>query len=105
MAVPGSAGAPASNWGVALVSMQGKAGVGHPVSIVSDRAVDPAVAVVERLAVDAGPVQTVPITRLEVSDTPRLNGVDPERVQALAESGADLPPILVHCPTKGPAVE
>lgn len=38
----------------------------------------------------------VPISSLHVVDSPRLAGVNGEHVRALAELGADLPPILVH---------
>jgi len=38
----------------------------------------------------------VPIARLRGADSPRLAGVDEEHARLLAESGADLPPILVH---------
>ncbi len=38
----------------------------------------------------------VAISSLRVSDSPRLGGVNQEHVRGLAESGAHLPPILVH---------
>ena len=39
---------------------------------------------------------TVPIKALRASDSPRLGGEDTSHVRLLAESGATLPPILVH---------
>ncbi|MFF9481892.1 ParB/RepB/Spo0J family partition protein [Streptomyces sp. NPDC014733] len=41
----------------------------------------------------------VPVSALLPSDSPRLAGEIAEHAQALAESGADLPPIVVHRPT------
>lgn len=46
------------------------------------------------------PVITVPIDSLKPPDSPRLAGVDEQHARALAESGAALPPILVHAPTR-----
>lgn len=42
------------------------------------------------------PVTSVPISRIQAGDSPRLGGLDPEHVRCLADSDADLPPILVH---------
>jgi len=43
------------------------------------------------------PVSRVPLTNLQPADSPRLNGVDRQHVQVLAELPADrLPPILVR---------
>lgn len=42
------------------------------------------------------PVEWVPIETLTVSSTPRVDGEDLAYARALAESGAALPPILVH---------
>jgi ParB-like chromosome segregation protein Spo0J len=36
---------------------------------------------------------------LRVSDSPRLNGLDPDHVRTLTEIGEPLPPIIVHYPT------
>lgn len=41
------------------------------------------------------PVMTVPISSLQSSDSPRLDGQNIEHVQALAESEVTLPPIIV----------
>jgi ParB-like chromosome segregation protein Spo0J len=38
----------------------------------------------------------VPITALSTGDSPRLNGANAEHCRVLAESGAELPPIVVH---------
>jgi ParB-like chromosome segregation protein Spo0J len=40
-----------------------------------------------------------PVTSLLSADSPRLTGEDPEHVRQLAETEAELPPILVHRPT------
>jgi ParB-like nuclease domain len=40
--------------------------------------------------------QNVSIDLLQPGNSPRLNGVDPQHIQLLAESGGALPPILVH---------
>lgn len=45
------------------------------------------------------PVTQVAITLLTPGDSPRLNGGNTEHVRLLAESGNELPPILVHRPT------
>ncbi|MER7759593.1 ParB N-terminal domain-containing protein [Streptomyces sp. NPDC097619] len=42
------------------------------------------------------PVETVPLARLVIGDSPRLAGEDPEHVRALAEAEGELPPLLVH---------
>ncbi|ALG15386.1 hypothetical protein AOZ06_38600 [Kibdelosporangium phytohabitans] len=42
---------------------------------------------------------TLPIRSLKPADSPRLRGGDTDHVMALADCGADLPPILVHRPT------
>jgi hypothetical protein len=44
----------------------------------------------------AVPATRVPISSIHAADSPRLAGVNSEHVLALAELGADLPPILVH---------
>jgi hypothetical protein len=44
-------------------------------------------------------IHTVFIDSLVSADSPRLVGEDPEHIRLLAESGAALPPILVHRPT------
>lgn len=41
----------------------------------------------------------VPIASLSITDSPRLSGENWEHVQALAATGADLPPIIVHHPS------
>lgn len=41
----------------------------------------------------------VPVDQLKIADSPRLAGIDSEHVRLLAESDAELPPILVHRPT------
>ncbi|MFF5099877.1 MULTISPECIES: streptomycin biosynthesis protein [Actinosynnema] len=38
----------------------------------------------------------VPVDRIEVADSPRVGGENPEHTRLLAEVGAPLPPILVH---------
>ncbi|MET8756357.1 ParB N-terminal domain-containing protein [Lentzea sp. NPDC004782] len=43
--------------------------------------------------------EMVPICSLMSADTPRLDGQRADHVKALAESGAALPPIVVHRPT------
>jgi ParB-like chromosome segregation protein Spo0J len=45
------------------------------------------------------PVELVPVKRLAVAYTPRVAGEDEEYARTLAESEAQLPPILVHRPT------
>jgi ParB-like chromosome segregation protein Spo0J len=45
-----------------------------------------------------GPV-LVPVDSLRPADSPRLDGIDEEHVALLVESGAELPPILVHRPS------
>jgi ParB-like chromosome segregation protein Spo0J len=42
---------------------------------------------------------SIPIDLLRPPDSPRLAGVDAEHARLLAESGAALPPIIVHRPT------
>ncbi|WP_255308069.1 ParB/RepB/Spo0J family partition protein [Streptomyces marincola] len=49
--------------------------------------------------VDGIPVTVVPISLLQLSDSPRLTGLDVEHVAALASAGNALPPIFVHRPT------
>ncbi len=44
-------------------------------------------------------VVKVPIASLRPSDSPRSAGEDPEHIRALAESGAELPPIIVMAST------
>jgi ParB-like chromosome segregation protein Spo0J len=51
-------------------------------------------------AADDEVVAAVPIRSLVVAGSPRLAGEDPEHTRLLAESGAALPPILVHRPTR-----
>lgn len=46
-----------------------------------------------------GPTETVPIISLLPLGSPRVAGEDARHVQALAESGDVLPPIVVHRPT------
>lgn len=63
---------------------------------ISDSATsDPAVS--DRVA-QAGltPATRVPITLLSAGDSPRMNGANAEHCRTLAESGAELPPIVVH---------
>ncbi len=43
--------------------------------------------------------ECVPISVLVGADSPRLGGEDPAHVEMLAQSGDELPPILVHRPT------
>lgn len=43
--------------------------------------------------------QLVPVTSLSAADSPRLAGEVEEHARTLAESGASLPPIVVHRPT------
>lgn len=50
--------------------------------------------------VEQGPVVTVPIDSLLPPDSPRLTGVNEQHARALAESGAELPPILVHAASR-----
>ena len=38
----------------------------------------------------------VPVELLRHADSPRLDGESPDHIRTLAESGSDLPPILVH---------
>jgi len=45
-------------------------------------------------------VSRVPIESLITSGSPRLDGEDAEHVRALAESGAVLPPIVAHLPSR-----
>lgn len=45
------------------------------------------------------PVERVAVDSLCSADSPRLVGENVEHIRVLAESGADLPPILVHRPT------
>ncbi|MGW5049939.1 streptomycin biosynthesis protein [Actinokineospora sp. NPDC004072] len=45
------------------------------------------------------PPELVPVGLLRLGDTPRTGGVSEEHVQALAKTGARLPPIIVHRPT------
>ncbi|WP_084215872.1 ParB/RepB/Spo0J family partition protein [Pseudonocardia spinosispora] len=45
-------------------------------------------------------VSRVPIASLVTSGSPRLAGADAEHVRALAESGAVLPPIVAHLPSR-----
>ncbi|ALG15422.1 hypothetical protein AOZ06_39690 [Kibdelosporangium phytohabitans] len=42
------------------------------------------------------PLVTLPIDSLNPADSPRLSGIDSTRAHAMAESGTDLPPIVVH---------
>ncbi|MFL6145121.1 MAG: streptomycin biosynthesis protein [Labedaea sp.] len=49
--------------------------------------------------IEAFPVELVPIARLTISDSPRVDGEDPEHIRTLAGTAAKLPPILVHRPT------
>jgi hypothetical protein len=42
------------------------------------------------------PTVCIPISSLELSDSPRLAGADNEHCLTLVESGVDLPPIVVH---------
>jgi ParB-like chromosome segregation protein Spo0J len=46
-----------------------------------------------------GRTHQVPIDSLVSADSPRLGGEDAEHIRMLAESGAKLPPIIVHRPT------
>ncbi|MFC6087140.1 ParB/RepB/Spo0J family partition protein [Sphaerisporangium aureirubrum] len=43
-----------------------------------------------------GPVQAVPIDLLSPAGSPKVDTVDPGHVKELAESGVELPPIIVH---------
>ncbi|HEY7592187.1 MAG TPA: ParB/RepB/Spo0J family partition protein [Actinophytocola sp.] len=44
-------------------------------------------------------IAIVPVDSLLAADSPRLTGEDEERIRLLAETQAELPPILVHRPT------
>jgi ParB-like chromosome segregation protein Spo0J len=48
---------------------------------------------------DRVPVVTVPLDSLQVAQSPRVAGEDPEHVRVLAETTSQLPPIIVHRPT------
>jgi len=48
---------------------------------------------------DLLPVERVAVDLLVSSDSPRLVGESVDHIRMLAESGTDLPPILVHRPT------
>jgi ParB-like chromosome segregation protein Spo0J len=50
--------------------------------------------------IERSPVTRVPIDSLVTSGSPRLAGEDEEHVRRLAESGAALPPITVHLPSR-----
>ncbi|MFC9286492.1 ParB/RepB/Spo0J family partition protein [Streptomyces sp. NPDC057052] len=52
-----------------------------------------------RRAVRRSPIVTVPVEALIADDSPRVSGVDDERVRALAETETAHPPIVVHRPT------
>ena len=65
----------------------------HEESIGSGRAV---AVLAERDTFSPGAVAEVPVGALSVADTPRVNGENPEHVQALAAAHEELPPILVH---------
>jgi ParB-like chromosome segregation protein Spo0J len=45
---------------------------------------------------NAGQPSLVPIHLIDVAASPRVDGEDPEHTKLLLESGAELPPILVH---------
>jgi len=45
-------------------------------------------------------VSRVPIESLVISESPRLDGADVDHVRVLAESGAVLPPIVAHLPSR-----
>jgi transposase-like protein len=45
-------------------------------------------------------IEVVPISDLVLDGSPRSAGVDPERVRAMAEVVDDLPPIVVHGPSR-----
>jgi hypothetical protein len=45
------------------------------------------------------PVEKVAVTSLRASASPRISGENPEHIRALAETDAELPPIIVHRPT------
>lgn len=49
--------------------------------------------------VESHPVTAVRIDSLDLDQSPRLGGEDTEHIRLLAESGAALPPIMVHRPT------
>ncbi|MFD0884088.1 VWA domain-containing protein [Streptosporangium algeriense] len=60
---------------------------------------DGRLAVPPAFEIDADGPHLVPIADLADSDSPRLDGVNIEHAQGLADSTAELPPILVHRPT------
>lgn len=45
------------------------------------------------------PIVTIPITAVEIADSLRSDGDSEQHIRLLAESGATLPPIIVHKPT------
>jgi ParB-like chromosome segregation protein Spo0J len=49
--------------------------------------------------IESHPATRIRIDSLIFEDSPRLEGVDQEHIQALAEAGDHLPPIIVHRPT------
>lgn len=51
---------------------------------------------VESWQSERAPVVSVPVDSLHVARSPRVSGEDPEHVRVLAESTAELPPIIVH---------
>ncbi|MFD0688740.1 ParB/RepB/Spo0J family partition protein [Actinomadura fibrosa] len=50
--------------------------------------------------IERSAVARVPIASLATTGSPRLAGEDAEHVRTLAESGAELPPIVVHMPSR-----
>lgn len=52
--------------------------------------------VLPRAESDERIAQNVSVDMLQPGNSPRLNGVNPQHIQILAESGGSLPPILVH---------
>lgn len=52
-----------------------------------------------KISTDRPGTEMAPITALALMEGPRLGGEDPAHTQLLAETDAELPPILVHRPT------
>lgn len=50
--------------------------------------------------IERSPVVRVPVNSLVTTGSPRLEGEDAQHVRTLADSGAALPPIVVHMPSR-----